>query len=101
MASCVVYNTLLERRLPARRQSLESEKAEERVLGHPAKAGRRVAGRLVKPIQGKKMMFVAIDCQRHPDVGVEQTKTHVPCPAALRFPQSLRCRGAGFPAFLT
>ena len=37
------------------RPDLESEKAEERVLGHPAKAGRGVAGRLVKPIQGKKM----------------------------------------------
>ena len=37
------------------RPDLESEKAEERVLGHPAKAGRGVAGRLVKPIQSKKM----------------------------------------------
>jgi hypothetical protein len=35
------------------------------------------------------MMLVAIACQRHPDVAVEQTKTHVPCPIALRLPRSL------------
>jgi hypothetical protein len=35
------------------------------------------------------MMLVAIACQRHQDVAVEQTKNHVPCPIALRLPRSL------------
>jgi hypothetical protein len=44
-------------------------------LGHPAKAGGRVAGRLAEPIHGVTMMLVAIDCQRHPYIMVAFRKS--------------------------